>query len=441
MKKNKFLAILGAILVLSLTSCTKWIDPNINKDPDSPTDVPVNLLLPSVEVNLGYVMGDFDVAGVTAMWMQYIQGTDRQAVAIYNYQLTQTDVNNLWNDIYTGPLMDLKDIKTKAQKEGAYGYVAVADILTAYTLGSMTALFGDIPYSDALNGYPPKYDSQESIYNSIFNLLNEAIDLINKYPDQSVANDFYYHGDMSKWKAAAYSLLARYTIRIANRKTPDWNKVIEDVNNGIQSNADNMKQYFTTKSSENNPLYQFSVQRSGYASNNPYFQNMLQSDNDPRDSVLTWDNKVGYWLKPNSPVCLMSYTEGLFIKAEAYAQLGNLAEAKQTLADAVKASLERYGVYDDNWYNNYLTNVVAKLTTKDDILHEIWKQKYIDNMFNPEAWADYRRTGWPQLIPVTGDQVPERFPYPTDEVSYNPNTPKYGTIFNPLWFSRNYQGK
>jgi len=43
-----------------------------------------------------------------------------------------------------------------------------------------------------------------------------------------------------------------------------------------------------------------------------------------------------------------------------------------------------------------------------------------------EAWSNYRRTGYPALIPVnypnnaTNGQIPRRFPYPIAEAAANP---------------------
>ncbi len=63
--KNKYFIKFGTILLLAvfISSCEKWIDPKINEDPDSVVDVPYNLLLPAIEVDLGYVIGGMDIQG------------------------------------------------------------------------------------------------------------------------------------------------------------------------------------------------------------------------------------------------------------------------------------------------------------------------------------------------------------------------------------------
>ncbi len=439
--KNKFLAILGVVLLLGFTSCTKWIDPNINKDPDAITQAPMDLMLPSVEVNLGYVLGGFDVAGVTSMWMQQIRGTDRQALAINSYNITQTDVNNLWNDIYTGPLMDIRDIKSQAEASGANNYYAVAEILEALTLGTMTGLFGDIPYSDAFQGVPPKYDSEQDIYNTIFSLLDDAINKIDV--NGTINNDLIFDGDMSMWLKAAHTLYARYMLRISNVQTPDWNEVISHVDNGLAAN-EVMEQYFTSNTTENNPMYQFLTQRSGYAEDNSTFLGFLADSTsgrwgantkDPRNGVLFLGNDQvqGPFTKSDAPVIFISGVEGLFIKAEAYYHANDIANARATLVSAVAAAINMLGIDPASYMPSYTAYVNG--LSGNALLQEIITQKWVANFLNPENWADYRRTGYPTLTPVTGSSLPERYPYPTDETSYNPHTPDYGSIFNPLWFT------
>ncbi len=79
--KKRYLIKLGIILLLAIFigSCKKWINPTINENPDSVVDVPYNLLLPSIEANLGYVLGGMDYRGITGMWDQHVSGQARQA--------------------------------------------------------------------------------------------------------------------------------------------------------------------------------------------------------------------------------------------------------------------------------------------------------------------------------------------------------------------------
>jgi hypothetical protein len=47
--KTKNLLAGTIVLIILLTSCEKWIDTNLNIDPDAPADVPMNLMLPAIQ--------------------------------------------------------------------------------------------------------------------------------------------------------------------------------------------------------------------------------------------------------------------------------------------------------------------------------------------------------------------------------------------------------
>ena len=112
MKKftNNIIKAVGVFLVfmLSLSSCDMWIDTDLNVDPDAPADVPMNLMLPAIEQNFGYLLGGFDLVGTTGIWMQQFDGVDRQPFTEARYQYTSADVNNLWNSTFTSIFMNGK---------------------------------------------------------------------------------------------------------------------------------------------------------------------------------------------------------------------------------------------------------------------------------------------------------------------------------------------
>ena len=54
-----------------------------------------------------------------------------------------------------------------------------------------------------------------------------------------------------------------------------------------------------------------------------------------------------------------------------------------------------------------------------------------------EPYHDYRRTGFPQITPVTGfAEIPLRIPVPTSERNTNPNTPTNPGLFAPVWWDQ-----
>lgn len=442
MKKNittKFVRLIVMMITVSFlfSSCEKWIDPDINVNPDAATDVSVELILPSIQVSLGYTFGGANFAAYGAIWTQHIRGADRQFVAINNYNMTNADVNNPWNNMYNGFLMDCQLMIQKAELAGKESphFAGVGKILMAYSLGTATDVFGSLPYNDAFMGndniLTPEYQTQEEIYTIVNNLLTEAIaDLQQTENFVDLENDLIYGGNAAAWIRSAYSLRARYAMHLVELGGVNYTNVLADLGNGISNEAEGFAQPFADGATEHNPMSQFLDDRDGYLNDNTFFQDMLSNTNDPRGSVLTYD---GYWAEANREVRFLDYGEVLFLTAEAQYRDGDEASAITALGEAVTASLQKYGVYDGAWYTSYETSVSG--LTGAALLEEIMTQKYIHMMYNIESYTDYRRTGYPVLTPTQGSVVASSFVYPQDEVDYNPNTPST-TVFTKVWWDK-----
>ncbi|MEF8812178.1 MAG: SusD/RagB family nutrient-binding outer membrane lipoprotein [Bacteroidales bacterium] len=442
MKKIKLYKILGLILVLSMfaVSCEEWIDPELNEDPDALTDVSMKSLLPNTQLSLFFVVGDADMTGYTGSWTQHLRGADRQFNAVYNYNVTPTDMNNLWSGMYEDNLEGLQLIKEKAAEQSSPHYAGVAKVLEAVSLGYLTDFFGDIPYSDAFKGeagnYQPEYDSQEEIYNTINTLLTEAISDLEAEENQiPLEGDMIYGGDVEMWIKAAHSLRARYNMHLTEKGGVDFDNVISDLNNGISSNSEDLQLPFMEDLAHANPMHQFINERSGYIADNDFFQNFIEGD--PRQSELyygTADN-TGFWYHPTSPVAVLENAEALFLKAEAQYRNDEPSLAKESLIDAIDASLAKLGVEDETWQDSVETAIDGY--SGEALMEEIMEQKYIHMFGNPTiAYVDFRRTGYPvELSPVVGNEFPDRFPYPSDEIELNQNTPEWKSIYNNLWMN------
>ena len=458
MIKRQYLSIIILMaMILSFNSCN-WIDPELNNDPDAVTDVPLKLLLPSVEVTMSYILGGQDVSGYTSMWMQHSVGTARQSKVINNYNITEADINNLWGSMYDGGMMDCNIIINKAGEDAPH-YKGIGQILMALWLGNATDLFGDIPYSDAFNGaegiWTPAYDSQESIYQTIQKLLDDAIvNLSSTSNEVPVEGDYIYGGDPAMWIKAAYTLKARYTLHLSEvNGQAAFDQVISIMESGeaMASNADDMAFYFGENTSENNPVYQFCDQR-GDIRNNPVLFGTMAADtimtatdtiSDPRIFVYQATPKAKYYGglvygQRASRVELITATEMHFMAAEAFKRKGDDANATVHLKAALKTNTDKYRGYSaeyDAVIDDWVNGKIAKWEANPPSLEEIMTQKWIALYLQPEVWVDYRRTGFPVLTPVTGSNIPSRYLYPTDERLYNPNTPET-TIWQPVWWDQ-----
>lgn len=454
----KYTSLLILFLVSTFFSCEKWIDPEINENPDSPKDPPMSVILPAVQGRLAYHTGTFDVTGTVSMWMQQILGASRQAAIFGNYTFVSSDVVNLWNSFYRDALMDLKIIIDKSQLEESKSpyYEGVAKVLMAYDLGLATQLWGDIPFSEAWQGIDnkhPVYDTQSEIYTTLQTMLDEAITALQVDASENIFDpaegDMIYGGDLSAWLKAAYALKARFAIHLSKIDNQAYTKALNYISQGgFESNADDLQFNFGNGDTEANPLYQFDNERTD-AAPSTQFTDFIQSVNrfisgsdtldDPRIAVFQTESDAtgiqtfgSYYGSKDAPVHFMTYVEQLFIMAEAYYETGDEATAKDTLLAAVQASLEKFDVVDQDWMTQLTSkiNPLSGTNLKTEIMH----QKYIACFLSPEVFVDWRRTGLPDLTPVRGTEIPRRFPYSEEERNFNRNIPAVTSIYARNWF-------
>ena len=455
---TKFAGVTVLVFALILISCEKWIDPNLNVDPDSPSEVPMKLMLPAIQQAFGYNMAGNDLVRTTNIWMQQFDGVDRQSYTEARYQLLPADVNNVWYSIYNNILMNAKTMVDVAEntegKESPYN-AGVARVLIAATLGISTDLFGDMPFRDAFRGtdniLKPQFETQEELYDTLFTILDEAIVNLNSTTNAvPVGGDVIYNGSTAKWKKAAYSIKARHELQLSQvNGNSAYTEALAAAANGFASNDDDLLVPWNVDN--HNPIFQFMEQRTDIRMG-ATLVDILKANDDPRlpfyaaqdgngeytGSVIGSQN--GDASKPGSYIAgqsassvMMTYSELKFIEAEAHLALGQTAEAQAAFEDAVTASVLRVtGAANTEWL---AANVIGIPVTKDLIM----TQKYIDSFGTNQAYADYRRTGLPAITIPPGANltaVPTRFPYAQDEITYNGANVPTVTISDKLWWDK-----
>lgn len=157
-------------------------------------------------------------------------------------------------------------------------------------------------------------------------------------------------------------------------------------------------------------------------------------------------------LNRDEPYMLMNYGEVKLLLAEA-AQRGigglNAAAAAGHYNEGVKASMQMYTIYDPSFTVSD-AQVAAYLAARpfgvakpalEMIYDQLWANKFLNWW---EAWADWRRTGFPKLTPtnfpgnVTAGRIPQRLMYPNAEVGGNPNfssTSSTNDFTTKLWWA------
>lgn len=440
------------ILTLLISSCEKWIDTDININPDVPSDVPMELLIPTMQLSMSYQIGGTRAVKSTNIYLQYLNGVDRQSLSESSYSMTTSDVNDLWRRMYYQPMMDATKIISKAEEEASPHYAGIAKVCMALSLGTMTNLFGDIPYSEAFKGdqaiITPAYDSQEQIYASIDGLLAEAIsDLSSTSNYIPLSGDMIYNNSETSWIKAAYALRARYALY-----KKDYDNALTYIGNSFTS-ADKFEMAFGTSDAEAGPMYQF-ASVSSYRNDIKMcetFIDMLLATSDPRLSFYATTFGGIYVGSPagsedadasglgsynnsaDAPVVLSSYAEMQFIKAECLLMKASPDTDAAVAAYKVAVAASVTTVTEDAntaWLD-------ANINTEDGTtitLEKVINQKYLAMYSTVIPFDDYRRTGFPALTTVSGaGPIPARFPYPQTELSYNPNCPTNVDNNQTLW--------
>lgn len=440
--KSLLCLLMGGLL---LSGCKKF-DGSMNVDPNRPSQASGTQLI----ANAQRWLPDMSSSPFGVHYPQHLSNTTFPDNSRY------VTINHNFSGWYTGPLMDLETVLNSPLNlaEGPIvNQKAVAKILKAYFYWFLTDRWGDIPFTEALKGrdnFSPKYDKQQDIYNALFKLLDEANASITTGSLTAIKNDIMYNGDMTKWKKFANTVRMLMALRLSKvdpaKGAAEFNTAL---NNGIMTaNTDNFTyQHLSDAPNENFWFSQMGrLGRLWYAVSRPMVDT-LQSSSDPRLPVFADKNSAGNYVglaygqtstvtpatvsllgtalrSASSPVYLVTYAQALFARAEA-AKLGWIgggdATAKTNYEAAIQASIAQW--------TGSTTSVAAFLAQPKIVynpataIQQISTQRWVHLFLHGyEAWAEWRRTGFPNLIAApgaNGNQIPRREAYPTFEASNN----------------------
>lgn len=439
MKKIYSYSILATIFLLA--SCNNFED-DININPNQPSVASGPQLLANAMLSLPSVSS----TPQAQFQAQYLAET--QYVTASLYPQTSTSFYSL----YQGPLMN---IETVLRTSLVPSEIMIAKTLKSFYFWHITDRWGDVPYSEALNGsedLTPAYDTQESIYNAIFQMLDEVNSMVVPTP---MANDIIYAGNTARWKKLANTIRMLMALRLS-KVNPTFGAQQFNIamTNGVMSaNADNFTFRHLLEANNQNYWYgQVVVQRREWWALTDGLVDKMNPVNDPRlpiygNRARANNQYVGqlygdtenfdtedYSLlgskifAQDAPVYLVTYAQVLFALAEA-TKLGWIAggdgQAKTYYDQAITQSISQW---------TGATTGAAALIAQPGVaydpataLQQIATQRWIHLFMNGfEAWAEWRRTGYPNdLVEPNGVAVPRRHIYIESE-QFN-NTENYNT--------------
>ncbi len=451
MKKLSYILV-AALLIAS--SCKKFVE-GYDVSPNSPVDVPINLLLPAVEVST-FAIYTGQLARIAAIFTKQQKGRQFQYEEYERYDFNENDIDNDWWSLYDGSLINAQLLIEKSGDKNPH-YRGIGRILKAMNLGIATDFWGDIPNREALQGLKgPEYfnvthDPQEQVIADIQKLLDDAITDLKATADKNIlapaGEDYIFGGDVNKWIATAYVIKARYANRLSKRDpagsaTAALGFLAQAYSAGFTSNAADCMAIFGEAGNEWNQWYAFNRTRGGYMTMNGYFVDLLKNSNDPRlaayagSATATETATVGPLLASQaSPLPLVTYAEAKFIEAEAQFRAGDKTKAAAAHNAAVKASILKMTGAAKPVYET----VNASETSVTITMQKIMTQKYIAMFTQPEVWSDWRRTNIPALTPNANAAVagiPRRFPTAQSERLYNTKAIVESNILTPVWWDK-----
>lgn len=465
---KKILYIVFIAVSILVTGCKKFID--VNEDPNRPTNVQEALILAPVELVISHrvVAGAEGFSPVLAQHYMQVVCLNQPVPNEGTYLLVNSQVDGDWTAIYVKCLNNLKILNEKAESAGNYNYSGIAKILTAFCLGTATDWWGDVPYTEALQGstdFTPLYDDQKSVYDGIQTLLDNGIADISKEEGKTPgSDDNYYEGDMSKWKKLAYTLKARYYIHLT--KAPGHTAeaqadlALEALQNGMESNEDDMKySYPGGAGGEIQWYWTFDPVSTLVLSST--FVDTLKARTDPRLPIMVapaentgeyTGREIGtvdvgnlqdyslagnFYRKPDAANYIVNYSEALFIKAEATLIKSGYAAAQPFYRMAVESHMEKLGLDLSSG------SVAAYFSTRGTLteanaLQRIIEEKVVADFLSSENWTDWRRTGFPLLtkVPNALSDIPRRILYPQLERSSNPQPQQSSKLTDKVWWDQ-----
>ena len=458
MKKIKLLFILAIGLLLSCASDDTLSD--LNNDPKNPTGgVPDELFFSNAERNLVDVMSDINInINVFRFITQYVSSPIYTQESQYNLQ-TRTIPSNFWAILYRDVLRDFQAARDELNDPANYSLpeeilvrdnrLAIINLLEVYTYSVLVDTFGDVPYTEALDGdnLTPVYDDAATIYDDLFTRIDESLNAFNEDAGSFGSADLIYSGDISSWIKFGNSLKLKLAMRIADANPGQSQTLAEEAApNVFTSNEDNATLDYLTAPPNTNPLWAALVQsgRDDYFMANTIVDKLNELE-DPRREVFFRNPIDGEFVggvygaggdfettshfgdafhEPDLQGDILDYSEVEFLLAEAAARGYNVSGTpEEHYNDAIRASFDYWGLTDEQ-ASSYLSQPdVAYATAEGGFEQKIGVQFWIA-LFNRgfESWAQWRKFDYPTLNAapqLTLDDIPVRFTYPIDEQNRN----------------------
>ena len=268
MYRKTYVALACLGLLLGTAGCDTFLTGDkLSNNPNLPTAASIQQLFVGVQAGQ-FAFEEGTVAMMMCEWVQACSATNGRFVqnaAQYNFGEGSNIAANGgdWISVYDGGgLVDIKQVEADAAATGDSSWLGIAKIWEAFTIGTASAMWGDIPYSQAISSNKsPALDNRFVILGNLQTVLTDAIaELTNGSGAGPGAADLVLGGNKAKWIKVAWTLKARYYIETAESLgAAAYNNAITAATNGISdpSGKSDFSSFHSTATSERNMWAQF----------------------------------------------------------------------------------------------------------------------------------------------------------------------------------------
>jgi len=475
----------------TLASCDKGLE-ELNENKVNPTTVDPAMLLNNAILNTSFPTKT-QIYEMSIVQQMVTPNGGVLAGGNFNQDSRDVTGPPVWAVYYQNVIKYTHDAISKTKDDPARANLYnMARIWQAYTYMILTDTYGAIPYTEGGAGltdqiFFPKYDQQEDIYPKLIDELTDASAALGASGATVESADVLYAGNITQWKKFGYSLLLRAGMRLGKIDPSTAQSVVQAAFAGgvITDNADDA--YMRHDANYQNPaggMLNGTEAANWYLVNS--FVDTLKNNNDPRLQAIairyigatsgsgqtvdkgtatpadqigmpmgydngtivaraTADGLASFYdysqvdrrrlVKTNSPMFFVTAAQTHLLLAEAAYKgwiIGGLTAAAYFTA-GIKAHIDQMAMYDAasaiSATDRDMYADAHPLETGRE-LEQINTQYWIASFLNgPEAFANFRRTGYPSLTPNPYGQpgnpdVPNgtfirRIGYPTSELSVN----------------------
>ncbi|MFD2525072.1 SusD/RagB family nutrient-binding outer membrane lipoprotein [Flavihumibacter stibioxidans] len=402
---NTYTFLLAATASLLLGGCSKKIDEAF-LNPNASVRVPIEQILPGV---IGNFVGSSSAAGSSygtaydGLYVgRYVQfWATNTSGSQYDQMGGVTGASDLlgsvWAMHYYGMGQNLNKIIEWGTEEEKWDYVGVGLAIRAWSMLTLTNMYGEAPVRDAFNTSKLtfNYDEQPLIYDTVRSIARQAVTYLERTDGNvgkgnlAIADAFFNGGDVNKWKKFAYAVIARSFNHLTNKSSYNADSVVKYCDLAMNTNAENAVAKFANTGIAGTSNF-FGPIRSnvGTLRQTAFAANLVTGKNsmftgayDPRAHYLLREDSTGeitgivpnkgssglpaknlpfgfwgsgfavtaapssdasarYLFKNGSPFPIITASEIKFIKAEALLRKGSKTEALQAYRQGIELSID-----------------------------------------------------------------------------------------------------